>query len=113
MSLWQSQYANPPSMPTKFIVPPKNYERVLKELSDEKALKAVDSASDIDELQFIEHADYEIDSEIERGDLEPPQASSSHHVSHPHDDSPDVEDVSVLGNDDFFVKGFERSKRNL
>ncbi|GBN00881.1 hypothetical protein AVEN_215653-1 [Araneus ventricosus] len=77
---------------------------VLKELSDEEALEAVDRASDIDESEFIEHVDHETDSEseIDACTLEPPQASSSHHVSPTHDDdSFDVEDdIGDLGNED-------------
>ncbi|GBM78626.1 hypothetical protein AVEN_75265-1 [Araneus ventricosus] len=40
--------------PRKFTATLEDYQRVLKELSDEEALEAVNSASDVDESGFID-----------------------------------------------------------
>ncbi|GBN66897.1 hypothetical protein AVEN_22857-1 [Araneus ventricosus] len=72
----RTQYVNPPSTPRKFIESPEDYQGALKELSDEGELETVDSASDIDESELIEHFDHETSSEIDTDVLGPPQASS-------------------------------------
>ena len=61
----RTQYAAPPSMYRKNIVPPEDYLRLLQELSDKMDSENSDNASDVDEAEIIEHSDHANDSEID------------------------------------------------
>lgn len=83
---------------------PEEYLRVLQKLSDEEDF---DTASLIDESEFVEHLEDEIDSKIKGDFLELPLVSSLslHHIYPKYDDSTDVgDDVRESGNDDFLIK---------